>query len=180
MENLSTQKKKVKFKVGDIIALSLKGFYRVEAIDKMAFAGTEQEVYILGNILEKTIHKTFLPVGAEKAQGARTLVKEKEITAAESKVESFELSFEPLKNNSNKKMIAYEKRVKVGGYWSMIEVYLNVCYDLYTTKRLDKRYVAFKDRVKELICSEIALVLDITKDSATERFQTIEKKAQLH
>lgn len=175
-----TQKSILKFSVGENIGLSLKGFYRVDAIDSMDFAGSSQEVYILENVLEKTIHKTYLPVNAAGIQGARKLVSEKEIKIVEERLENFELNLEPLDNNSNKKMIAYEKRVKEGGFWEMVQVYLNVSYDLDKTKRLDKRYVAFKERVKDLICGEMTLALGISKEAAEEKFSTIQKVATSH
>ncbi len=181
METLSTKKisnKTKKLEVGETIALCLKGYYRIEAVDKMSFAGSEQEVFILGNILEKTIHKTYVPVANAATQGARRLISEKDLKRFESQIESFELNLEPLNNNSNKKMIAYERRVKVGGFWQMIEVYLNVTHDLEVTKRLDKRYVAFQERVRELCCGEISLALEISHEAATDRFDKMIKKVK--
>lgn len=168
------------FKVGQIIALSLKGHYHIDSIESLDFGGTSQDVYVLSHIADKTIHKTFLPKKSASKQGARKLVDANELSKMGAFLNGFELSFEPLKHNSNKKMIAYDKRVKENGFWAMVETYLNVDHDIKETKREDKRYVAFLERLFELITLEISCSLSCDIEEAQDLFSSAIKKVISH
>lgn len=178
-KNLEKQsaKKASEFKVGDVIALSLKGHYKIETVEMMSFAGQPEPCYVLSSINDRTLHKTFVPKASAKGQGMRELASEKTIRGLEKFLKRFEVQPETLSWNSNKKMINYEKRVKKEGFLAAVDVYFCVLFDLKKTAREDKRYVAFLDRVKNFICFEISLSLGITIESAKDYF---EEKSQVY
>ncbi len=171
-EKTPAKAQKAKFKTQDVLALSLKGHYRVEQVECMSLGSESQEYYVLGDINSKTIHKTYVPVALASAQGARELVSANELMKIDKFLGNLELRPEDLDSNSNKKMIAYEKRIKEQGFWALIDVYLCVDFDLKKTKRSDKRYVHFLSRIQDIVVSEVELSLGCTRDEANEFFES--------
>lgn len=167
-----------KHKVGDFVSFSLKGIYQVEHIETLSLTGSPEDYYVLVDAFNKTIHKTYAPVNSAAVAGVRKLLNQKDIAKLESYIEDLELDLEPLENNSNKKMIAYEKRIKQRGFWAIVDVYFCVDFDLKKTKRLDKRYVQFLDRLETHIVQEISLVSGESIEQVEEKILPILKKFQ--
>lgn len=171
-----SKRKEKKFKVGDYVSFSLKGIYKVDHIETLSLTGTPEDYYVLVDAFNKTIHKTYAPINSATIAGVRGLIELKEIKKLESFIEGLELVVETLENNSNKKMIAYEKRIKQRGFWAIVETYFCVDFDLKKTKRMDKRYVQFLDRLETHIVQEIALVTGETVEQVEEKVVPILKK----
>ena len=163
---------------GNYISYSLKGIYRIEQVEVLSLTSTPDKYYVLSQVFDKTIHKTFVPVKTASSMGMRSLVDSKTLEQLEQRIEHLELLPEEFGHNSNKKVKSYEARIKEQGFFEMIHCYFCVNHDLKVTKREDRRYVQFMDRLRNLICKEMSLVCDRPLEVCLKRFDLIVKKYQ--
>ena len=179
--SLTLEKKhiyKKEFFSGDYVIYALKGIYRIEHIDVLSLTGTPDKYYVLSDSFNKTIHKTFVPVKTAIDMGMRTPTSPKVFEQLEEIVQSLELQPEEIKNNSNKKILSYETRIRKHGFIEMLHSYFCVHHDLRTTRREEKRYIQFLERLKNMICAEMSLVTGTSLELCLEHLESISKKYQ--
>ena len=179
--SLTLEKKdalKKEFSVGDYVSYALKGIYRIEHIEVLSLTGVPDRYYVLSHAFNKTIHKTFVPIKTASSMGMRSLTSRSVFKRLEETIQALELKPEEVKNNSNKKMKSYENRIKKYGLFEIVHSYFCVHHDLKMTKRGDRRYIQFSERLKELICEEMSLVTCESLDFCREQFATISRKYQ--
>lgn len=157
--------KKKELSVNDIIIFGLKGIYRVEGQIDIALGEKNEKCYELVKMYSQTIHKTYLP--QKSISLVRAPIKEILVEELESFVSKINIRPEPFEDNSNKKILAYEKRIKERGFLALIEVYLCVSIDLEVSGRNEKRYCQFKERIFGLIREEIRFANDLGHEEAT-------------
>ncbi|MCY4644194.1 MAG: hypothetical protein OXB88_06205 [Bacteriovoracales bacterium] len=169
---------KEEFSIGNHISYSLKGLYRIEHIETLSLMGSLDKYYVLSHAYNKTIHKTFAPVKNARELGMRPLTTIKTFDELKKIVQELELIPEEITNNSNKKMKSYEMRIKERGFTEMIHAFFCVYHDIKISKREDKRYIQFLERLKILICEEMSLTTGENLDTCKEYFESMTKKYQ--
>ena len=166
------------FSLGDYVSYALKGIYHIEHIETLSLTGAPDRYYVLSHAFNKTIHKTFVPVKTAVSMGMRLLADKNVFEQLEEIVSTLELQPEEMGKNSNKKIKYYEDRIKKRGLSETIHCFFCVDHDLKMTKREDKRYVQFLERLRKLICAEISLVSGEVLGVCQERFDAVAKKYQ--
>ena len=179
--SLTVEKKhiyKEEFSPGDYVIYALKGIYYIEHLEILSLTGTPDKYYILSDSFNKTIHKTFVPVETASNMGMRSPTGPKAFWQLEETIQSLELNPEEMTNNSNKKILSYETRIKKHGFLEMVHSYFCVHHDLKSSKKQERRYVQFLERLKNMICGEMSLVTGKPLAFCHEYLNTISKKYQ--
>ena len=168
------------FKEGDVIVFGARGLYQVERLESMTVGESTQRCYVLKKRYSETIHKTYLPEQQVSSNGIRQPLSVQQFDGLSEVFKNLELSPESVENNSNKKMISYDKRIVAGGFDELVRVYFCVKYDIETTGRADKRYVQYMERLRLMMSEEIAFAKSITVDEAQEIFDSLAKLQTSH
>ena len=166
------------FSTDQYVSYALKGIYQIKRIETLSLTGTPDEYYILDHAFNKTIHKMFVPVKTAKNMGMRPIVNGTIFEQLEEIVCALELNPEKMSHNSNKKIKSYEMRIKKQGFSELIHAYFCVAHDIKITKREDRRYVQFLERLRDLICDEMTLATSESQKICQQRFSNITKKYQ--
>ena len=174
VERKKTKQQQSEFQIGQNVVYGLKGIYCIDAIEVMEMGGLSNECYVLTNIFDNTIHKTYLPKNQASKQ-LREHIPPITLTDLKKFLNKMDLEPENFYQNSNKKIIAYEARIVKAGFHELYQAYFCVKVDLETNTKTDKRYFGFKDRLRNLIIEEIATANKCEKPEAAEIFDAAEK-----
>ncbi len=152
----------LEFQVGDRVVYPSHGSGTIENIEKRTVLGEENEYLTVG--LKASDMKVYIPVDEAENIGLRKVVDQETINEC---LELLSADTTKMSTNWNRRFRANTEKVKTGDIFEVAEVVRNL------TVRENERGLATSERkmldeTREILCSEIALSLDVDLERANE------------